>query len=63
VHSSVVAMDRQFCRRDMDVGVKKDISSVMEDFIGLDIAEQSLRDVFNHRMCRSTSTISLLVSM
>ena len=25
-------MDRQFCRRDVDAGVKKDIWSVMEDF-------------------------------
>ena len=32
VHSTVFAMDRQFCRRDMDVGVKKDVWSVMEDF-------------------------------
>ena len=27
-----IAMDRQFCRRDVDVGVKKYIWSVMEDF-------------------------------
>ena len=32
VHSAAFAMDRQFCRRDVDVGVKKDIWSVMEDF-------------------------------
>ena len=32
VHSDAFAMDRQFCRRDMDAGVKKDIWSVMEDF-------------------------------
>ncbi len=32
VHSVAFAMDRQFCRRDMDAGVKKDIWSVMEDF-------------------------------
>ena len=32
VHSSDFAMDRQFCRRDMDDSVKKDIWSVMEDF-------------------------------
>ncbi len=32
VHSAVFAMDRQFCRRDMDAGIKKDIWSVMEDF-------------------------------
>ena len=32
VHSAAFAMDRQFCRRDMDAGVKKDIWSVMEDF-------------------------------
>ncbi len=25
VHSAVLVMDRQFCRRDMDVGVKEDI--------------------------------------
>ena len=27
-----IVMDRQFCRRDMDTGVKKDIWSVMKDF-------------------------------
>jgi hypothetical protein len=32
IHSAAFAMDRQFCRRDVDVGVKKDIWSVMEDF-------------------------------
>ena len=32
VHSAAFAMDRQFCRRDMDAGVKKDIWSVMDDF-------------------------------
>ena len=32
VHSTAFAMDRQFCWRDMDDGVKKDIWSVMEDF-------------------------------
>jgi hypothetical protein len=32
VHSAAFTMDRQFCRRDMDAGVKKDIWSVMEDF-------------------------------
>ena len=32
VHSVVFTMDRQFRRRDMDTGVKKDIWSVMEDF-------------------------------
>ena len=32
VHSPVFVMDRQFRRRDMDTGVKKDIWSVMEDF-------------------------------
>jgi len=32
VHSAAFAMDRQFCRRDMHVRVKKDIWSVMEDF-------------------------------
>ena len=32
VHSTALAMDRQFCRRDMDTGVKKEIWSVMEDF-------------------------------
>jgi hypothetical protein len=32
VHSAALSMDRQFCRRDMDAGVKKDIWSVMEDF-------------------------------
>ena len=32
VHSVSFAMDRQFCRRDMDPDVKKDIWLVMEDF-------------------------------
>ncbi len=32
VHSSVFGMGRQFCRMDMDDGVKKNIWSVMEDF-------------------------------
>jgi hypothetical protein len=32
VHSAAFAMDRQFCRRHMDGGVKMDIWSVMEDF-------------------------------
>ena len=32
MHSAAFAMDRQFRRRDMDAGVKKDIWSVMEDF-------------------------------
>jgi hypothetical protein len=32
VHSPDFAMDRQFCRRDLDPDVKKDIWSVMEDF-------------------------------
>ena len=32
IHSVVFAMDKYFCRRDMEHGVKKDIWSVMEDF-------------------------------
>ena len=32
IHSAAFAMDKQFCRREMDDGVKKDIWSVMEDF-------------------------------
>ena len=32
IHSVAFAMDRQFCRRQMDAGIKKDIWSVMEDF-------------------------------
>jgi hypothetical protein len=32
IHSVVFAMDKHFCRRDMEHGVKKDIWSVMEDF-------------------------------
>ena len=32
IHSSAFAMDKQFCRREMDEGIKKDIWSVMEDF-------------------------------
>ena len=31
VHSVAFSMDRPFCRRDMAVGVKKEIWSVMED--------------------------------
>ena len=31
-HSAAFAMDKQFCRREMDHGVKTDIWSVMEDF-------------------------------
>ena len=32
IHSDAFAIDKQFCRREMDHGVKKDIWSVMEDF-------------------------------
>jgi hypothetical protein len=32
VHAVAFEMDRQFCRRDMDECIKKDIWSVMEDF-------------------------------
>jgi hypothetical protein len=32
IHSAAFAMDKQFCRREMDEGIKKDIWSVMEDF-------------------------------
>jgi hypothetical protein len=32
IHSASFAMDKQFCRRKMDHGVKTDIWSVMEDF-------------------------------
>jgi len=32
VHSAAFAMDRQFCQRDVDAGIKKDIWSVMENF-------------------------------
>jgi hypothetical protein len=32
IHSAIFAMDRQFCQRQMDRGIKKDIWSVMEDF-------------------------------
>ena len=32
IHLDAFAMDKQFCRREMDHGVKKDIWSVMEDF-------------------------------
>ncbi len=32
IHSVVFTMDKQFCRREMDEGIKKDIWSVMEDF-------------------------------
>ena len=32
IHSSAFVMDKQFCRREMDHQVKKDIWTVMEDF-------------------------------
>jgi hypothetical protein len=32
IHSAAFAMDKQFCQREMDEGIKKDIWSVMEDF-------------------------------
>ena len=32
VQSTDFVMDRQFCRRDEDTGVKKDICSVIKDF-------------------------------
>ena len=32
IHSAAFAMDKQFCRRAVDHGVKEDIWSVMEDF-------------------------------
>ena len=32
IHSAAFAMDKQFCRREMDHGVKTDIWSVMQDF-------------------------------
>ena len=32
IHSSAFTMDKQFCRREMDHQVKKDIWAVMEDF-------------------------------
>jgi hypothetical protein len=32
LHSLAFAIDKQFCRREMDEGIKKDIWSVMEDF-------------------------------
>jgi hypothetical protein len=32
IHSAAFAMDKQFCRREMDEGIKKDIWSVMADF-------------------------------
>ena len=33
IHSVPFVMDKQFCRREMDEGIKKDIWSVMEDFL------------------------------
>jgi hypothetical protein len=48
VHSAAFAMDRQFCRRDMDVGIKKDIWPVMEDFSkapgGKDLSKMKTQD-------------------
>jgi hypothetical protein len=32
IYSVAFVMDKQFCRREMDEGIKKDIWSVMEDF-------------------------------
>ena len=32
IHSAAFATDKQFCRREMDDGIKKDLWSVMEDF-------------------------------
>jgi hypothetical protein len=32
IHSDTFAMDKQFCRKEVDEGIKKDIRSVMEDF-------------------------------
>ncbi len=32
IHSGAFAMDKQFCRREMDEGIKKGIWSVMQDF-------------------------------
>jgi hypothetical protein len=32
VERAAFAMDRQFCRRDIDASIKKDMWSVMEDF-------------------------------
>ncbi len=32
IHSTAFATDKQFCRREMDEGIKKDLWSVMEDF-------------------------------
>ena len=32
LNSAAFALDKQFCRREMDHGVKTDIWSVMEDF-------------------------------
>ena len=51
VLSSVFEMDRQFCQRDMDPDVKKDIWSVMEDFSkapgGKDLSEMKAQyDMF-----------------
>jgi hypothetical protein len=32
IHSGAFATDKQFCRREMDEEIKKDLLSVMEDF-------------------------------
>jgi hypothetical protein len=32
IHSASFTTDKQFCRREMDEGIKKDLWSVMEDF-------------------------------
>jgi hypothetical protein len=32
IHSAAFATDKQFCRREMDEGIKKELWSVMEDF-------------------------------
>ncbi len=66
VHSSVFAMDRQFRRRDMDAGVKKDIWSVMEDFSkapgGKDLSKMKAQyEMFTDDVGSNTLVLSVCV--
>ena len=64
VHSAAFAMDRQFCRRDMDAGVKKDIWSVMEDFSkapgGKDLSKMKTQYYDQMFVARSRTTLMVL---
>ncbi len=42
-NSAAFAMDKQFCRREMGEGIKKDIWSVMEDFSEAPVGKEFTR--------------------